>query len=141
MVARASWGLWEADVFPKSVTHSLKTSWGDSGACILRHETLTGPHSGRNRMEEGGVSRRLRGWWRSAGGSERPIFSPKGALQSQDIVWRLWGVYAAWIELNLALQWQQPGGRRRHEQAAPGVTLWWPGPAGGSGRPMFSPKA
>ena len=82
VVARASWGLWEADVVPKRCN-----------------------------------------------------------LQSQGIVGRLWGVYGAWIELNLALQWQKPGGRRRQMQAAPGVNLWWPEPAGGSGRPMFSPKA
>ena len=67
VVARASWGLWEADSFLKSVTHGLKTSRGDSGAFILRHETSTGPHSDINRVAEGGMSRRLRGvtltWW------------------------------------------------------------------------------
>ena len=53
---------------------------------------------------------------------------------------RLWGVYSAWIELDLALKWQKQGGSGRYEQAAQGVTLWWPGPAGGSGRPIVSPE-
>ena len=104
VVARASWWLWEADVFPKSVTHSLNTSWGDSGACILRHETLVGPHSGRNRVEEGGVSRRLSGWWRSAGGSERPMFSPKGVPYSHKTSW---GDSGAFILRELSTIWQQ----------------------------------
>jgi hypothetical protein len=61
VVAGASWGLWEADSFPKSVTHSLNTSCGDSGAFILRGSTSIWPHSGRNRVDEGGKSRQPRG--------------------------------------------------------------------------------
>ena len=80
-------------------------------------------------------------WWpEPARGSGGRCFPQKRDPKSQDIVGRLWGVYGAWIELNLASQWQKPGGRRRQMQAAPGVTLWWPEPAGGSGRPIVSPK-
>ena len=78
----------------------------------LSHEHLS---CGSDRVDQGGMSRPRR----------RPGLSD---------------VYAAWIELNLASKWQQPGGRRRQKQAAPGVTLWWPGPAGGSGRPIVSLK-
>ena len=47
--------------------------------CVMR--LSTGPYSGKNRVEKGVVSRRLKGvnltWRRSAGGSERPIFHQK----------------------------------------------------------------
>ena len=46
MVAGVSWGLWEADSFPKGVTHSLNTSCGDSGAFVLRELTSIWSHSG-----------------------------------------------------------------------------------------------
>ncbi len=36
VVAGASWRLWEADSFPRSVTHSFNKVWGNSGASILR---------------------------------------------------------------------------------------------------------
>ena len=61
MVSEASWGLWEADSFPKGVTHSLNTSFGDSGAFILRRSTSIWLHSGSNRVDEGGKSRQPRG--------------------------------------------------------------------------------
>ena len=61
MVSGASWGLWEADSFPKSVTHSLNTSCDDSGAFILHESTSIWLHSGSNRVDESGKSRQPRG--------------------------------------------------------------------------------
>ena len=56
-VAEASWGLWEADRFPKSVTHTLNSSRGDSGAFILSESRSIWPRSGSNRVEEGGMNK------------------------------------------------------------------------------------
>ena len=61
VVSGANWVLWEANSFPKGVTHSLNTSCGDSGAFILRGSTSIWPHSGSNRVDEGGKSRQPRG--------------------------------------------------------------------------------
>ena len=56
VVAGASWWLWEADRFPKSVTHTLNALCGDSGAFILRESSSIWPRSGSNRVDEGGKS-------------------------------------------------------------------------------------
>ena len=60
MVAGVSWGLWEADSFPKGVTHSLNTSCGDSGAFVLRELTSIWPHSGIKWFMKRGKWRRYR---------------------------------------------------------------------------------
>jgi hypothetical protein len=54
VVAGASWWLWEADSFPKSVTHTLNVLCGDTGAFILRESSTIWPRSGSNRVDEGG---------------------------------------------------------------------------------------
>ena len=54
VVSGASWWLWEADSFPKSVTHTLTASCGDSGAFILRETSSIWPRSGSNRVDQGG---------------------------------------------------------------------------------------
>ena len=56
VVARASWGLWGGDSFPKSVTHTLNSLCGDSGAFILRESSSIWPRRGSNRGDEGGKS-------------------------------------------------------------------------------------
>jgi len=61
VLAAASWGLREADNFPKDVTHSPDTSCGDSEAFILRELTSIWPHSGSNRIDEGDKSKQPRG--------------------------------------------------------------------------------
>ena len=71
------------------------------------------------------------------GGKQIP---EKCDANSKCIVRVLWGVYSAWIELDLASQCQQSAGRRWHEQEAQGVTLTWWRPAGGSERPIVSLK-
>ena len=58
-MVEASWLLWEADSFPKSVTHSLNASYGNSEAFIMRDLTSTGSHSGSNWLEEGGMGTSL----------------------------------------------------------------------------------
>ena len=50
------------------------------------------------------MSRRLRGWWRSAGGSERPMFSPKGVDYSHKTSW---GDSEAFMVRELSTIWQQ----------------------------------
>ena len=61
VVSGASWWLWEADNFPRSVTHSFDTACGAPGAFIVRGSSSTWPRSGRNRVDQDGMSRRLKG--------------------------------------------------------------------------------
>ena len=80
VVAEASWWLWEADNFPKSVTHTLNSLCGDSGAFILRESSSIWPRSGSNRVDEGGKSRQpRRGRGAGRGRLETPVVreSPK----------------------------------------------------------------
>ena len=85
------------------------------------------------------MSRRLRGWWRSAGGSESPMFFPKGVPYSHKTSW---GDSEAFMLRGSSSLWPRCGSNRvdKTEKGSPGGDFVVARASWGSGRPIVSLK-